>query len=131
MSMFIDRPWTKSYKLGPFALAETMRPFPEVPLYAFLEEAAAKHGNRSACLYQGAKLTWKELNQQVDCLTTALQELGVGHGDKVATILPTSPQFVIADYAAQKAGAAHVPCSLLHKEHELVHEIGSAGAPCP
>lgn len=128
MSIFNDRPWTKSYKLGPFALTETMRPYPDVPLYAFLEEAAAKHGNRPACLYQGAKLTWKELNRQVDCLTAALQGLGVGHGDKVATILPTSPQFVIADYAAQKAGAAHVPCSLLHKEHELVHEIGSAGA---
>ncbi len=62
-------------------------------------------------------MTYKELKLNVDRLSCALSKLGVKKGDKVASILPTSPQFVITDYAIQKAGAVHVPCSLLHKSH--------------
>lgn len=128
MSVYSNQPWKSSYKLGPFELAQSMAPYPRVPLFAFLQDTAARHGNRPACFYLGAKMSYRELAEQVDRLATALQAMGVGHGDKVATILPTCPQFVIADNAITKCGAAHVPCSLLHKAHDLVWEIGESGA---
>ncbi len=64
---------------------------------------------------------------QVDKLTTALDGLGVKKGDRVATILPSCPQFIIADYAIMKTGAVHVPLSILHKAPELLYEINKSG----
>ena len=123
-----DKPWIKGYKVGPFKIAETLQPYPKVPLFSFLDDTASRYPNRPACLYLGRKITWKELKTHVDKLASGLRELGIGKSDRVATILPTSPQFVISDYAILKAGAIHVPCSLLHKKHDLVHEIGESGA---
>ena len=128
MSIYNESLWLDAYKLGPFKLAKTMKPYPEVPLFAFFDDTVTRYHNRSACVYLGRKITWKELKDYVDKLATALSALGVKKGDKVATILPTSPQFIISDYAIQKTGAVHVPCSLLHKEHELIYEIGESGA---
>jgi long-chain acyl-CoA synthetase len=128
MNVYSDRVWEKGYKLGPFKLPASMAPYPEVPLYRFLDETAERYPQRSACLYLGRKITWKELKGEVDRFAAALATLGIGKGDKVATILPTCPQFVIADYGIQKTGATHVPCSLLHRAHDLVYEIGDAGA---
>lgn len=128
MGLLEDKPWLEGYKLGPFKLAKSMKPYPEVPLFSFLDDTAIKYSKSSACMYMGRKITWGQLKEYVDRLATALAGLGIKKGDKVATILPTSPQFIISDYAVQKIGAVHVPCSLLHKEHELVYEIGESGA---
>lgn len=123
-----NRIWFPHYKLGQFKLAETMQPYPEIPVFQFLDESAAKYGRRDACEYLGKKHTWQDLKLCVDRLATGLAALGVKKSDKVATILPTSPQFVISDYAILKAGAVHVPCSPLHRSRDLIHEIGESGA---
>ncbi len=128
MGAYSDKPWMKSYKLGPFKLAETMKPYPEAPLFRFFDDTSSSYSKRSACIYLGRKITWGELRDYVDRLATALADMGVRKGDRVATILPTSPQFIISDYAIQKTGGVHVPCSLLHKERELIYEIGESGA---
>lgn len=128
MRIYDETLWLKSYMLGPFKLTTTMNPYPEVPLFKFFDDTAERYSSRPACIYLGRKITWKELKDYVDKLATALAELGVKKGDKVATILPTCPQFIISDYAILKTGAVHVPCSLLHKEHELIYEIGEARA---
>ncbi|MFH1114333.1 MAG: AMP-binding protein [Pseudomonadota bacterium] len=122
------RIWLKSYKLGPFQLASTMAPYPEVPVFTFLEAAVARFGRRPACLYRERVMTYQELGGLVDRLASGLRSMGVEPGDRVATILNTSPQYVISDFAIQKAGAVHVPCSPLHKSHDLAHEIGESGA---
>ncbi len=128
MTVYESKPWLDGYKVGPFKLAKTITRYPIVPLFSFFDETASHFPNRAACLYLGRKITWKELKLYVDKLATALNELGVEKGDKVATILPTSPQFVISDYAILKSGAVHVPCSLLHKGRDLIYEIGESGA---
>jgi len=128
MNIYNAKSWLNSYKLGPFNLAQTMAPYPKVPLFKYLDDTAKRYSSRPACHYLGRKITWKELKSHVDKLAGALADLGVKKGHKVATILPTSPQFIIADYAIQKSGAAHVPCSLLHQSHDLVWEIGESGA---
>jgi len=128
MCEYSKKPWLNKYKLGSFNLAQTMEPYPEVPLYSFLDDTAANYPKRPACFYLGKKITYIELKTYVDKLANALANLGVKKGDKVATILPSSPQFVISDYAIQKTGAVHVPCSLLHKSFDLIYEIGDSGA---
>jgi long-chain acyl-CoA synthetase len=122
------RPWLKSYQLGPYKLDHSLEPYPEAPLFTMLDQTAEKHPRATAIEYFGLRTSYSELKKFADSLSNALAAFGVRKGDKVATILPTCPQYVIANFAILKTGAAHVPCSILHRERELEYEIGDSGA---
>jgi len=123
-----DKPWLKSYKLGPYKLPQTKQPYPRAPIHSLLDAAAAEYPDNHACFYFGNEISYKDLKLEVDRLATALADLGVKKGDKVATILPNCPQYLISDFGILKAGAVHVPCSVLHKAADLIYEIGDSGA---
>jgi len=123
-----DKPWLKSYKLGPYKLPQTKQPYPKAPIHSLLDAAAAEYPDNHACFYFGNEISYKDLKLEVDRLATALADLGVKKGDKVATILPNCPQYLISDFGILKAGAVHVPCSVLHKAADLIYEIGDSGA---
>ena len=114
-----DRPWLKSYFVGPYKLPKTMEPYPEISVYQLLEDAVAKYPENVALIYLDQKVTYKELKLQVDKFATALDDLGVQKNDCVVSILPTCIEFVIADFAILRLGAIHVPLSILHKEQDL------------
>ncbi|MHA2227282.1 MAG: aldehyde ferredoxin oxidoreductase C-terminal domain-containing protein [Candidatus Hodarchaeales archaeon] len=128
---YAEKPWEKSYKVGPYALPKTMAPYPEIPVTKFLDDAAREYPDNISYFIAGdhrEELTYAELKLKVDKLATALHDLGVRKGDRVATILPTCFQFVISDYAIMSLGAVHVPLSILHQAPELLHEIKVSGA---
>ncbi len=127
INMEEKRPWLKSYKIGPFKLDHSLEPYPELPLFSMLDYSAEKYPRSAAIEYFGLRISYGELKQFADSLACALAERGVKKGDRVATILPTCPQYIIANYAILKTGAIHVPCSILHKERELEYEIGESG----
>ena len=61
---YSDKPWLKSYKLGPYKLKETMAPYPEVPIFKALDDAAEKHPGRPAVLFEGRTLKYKDLDRK-------------------------------------------------------------------
>lgn len=128
MVSIAEKPWLKGYRLGPYKLPQTKEPYPKVPLHSLLDSAAAEFPDRAACSYLGNEITYKDLKLEADRLAAALADLGVRKGDKVVTILPNCPQFVISDFGILKAGATHVPCSVMHKAADLIYEIGDSGA---
>jgi long-chain acyl-CoA synthetase len=123
-----DKPWLKSYKLGPYPLKKTLEPYPQIPVYKFLDDSAAAYLGQTAVEYLGRKINYGQLKQYVDSFSNALASLGVRKGDRVASVLPNCPQCIITDFAVSKAGAALVPCSTLHKVRDLQYEIGESGA---
>ena len=125
---YADKPWKKSYKLGPFKLAETMAPFPEISAYKFLEDSATNFPESKAITFMDEVMTYEELKLKVDKFATALSDLGIKKGDTVATILPNCPQFIISDFAILRIGAIHVPLSILHKAPDLLYELGESKA---
>jgi long-chain acyl-CoA synthetase len=127
-STYADKPWFKSYFIGPYKLPKSLEPYPKIPVYKFLEDSAAKFPNQTACIYLDQQMTYAELKLKVDKLATALADLGVKKGDRVATILPNSPQFIISDYAIMRLGAVHVPISIAHKAPDLLYELGESEA---
>ncbi|PWI48259.1 hypothetical protein CEE45_07335 [Candidatus Heimdallarchaeota archaeon B3_Heim] len=126
MTTYADKPWLKSYFVGPMKLPKTMAPYPEISVYKFLEDAASEYPDNIACEYLEQKLTYSELKLKVDKLATAFADLGVKKNDKVATILPTCPEFIIVDYALMRLGAVHVPLSILHKAPDLLYELNES-----
>jgi long-chain acyl-CoA synthetase len=125
---YSDKPWTGSYKLGPYKLETSLAPYPEVPLFAALDEAATRYPGRTAILFLERTITYSQLKDQVDSLAAGLARLGVVKGDKVCLYLPNCPEFLIADWAVLKTGAAIVPVSVLRTDEGLIHEAGSSGS---
>ncbi len=125
---YADKPWQKSYKFGPYPLKKSLEPYPEVPLYQILYDTAERFPHSVACLSFGKETRYSKLREYVDRFATGLAALGVKKGDKVATVIPNCLQFLIADMAILRAGATHIPCSILHKARDLQHEIGSPEA---
>ena len=125
---YADKPWLKSYSVGPFKLKHTMEPYPKMNVYKFLEDSATNFPDNIACVYLDDEITYKDLKLKVDKLANAFIDLGLKKGDTVASVLPSCLEFILVDYAAMKMGAIHVPLSILHKTDDLVHEIKASNA---
>ena len=58
---------------------------------------------------QHAPLSWAQLNRAVDARAHDIAAAGVDRGERVATLLPTSVEFVVNFLAILRAGAVAVP----------------------
>ena len=109
---------------------------PDVPLDRLLRDSAAKHPDHTALIFGArvgsrvldAAIRYRELDQMVDRFAAGLQRLGVAPGDRVAIMLPNSPQFIVAAYAAWRIGAVVVCCNPLYVEREVEHLLKDSGA---
>lgn len=131
----MEHPWLHFYDPGtPHTLT-----YPEVTLDHFLDAAARDHPDRTATTFVlkyalggrlriGGQLTYRRLRAQVDHFAAALDELGVRQGDRVALMLPNSPQFVIAFFAALRLGAIVVNINPTYTAPELQHQLADSGA---
>src|SRR4030042_463007 len=72
-------------------------------------------------------MTFWELRLQVIRLANALGKLGVQKGERVGIHLPTSPQYVIAYYAALSLGAIIVNLNPMYTAEELKAIAGTTG----
>ena len=95
---------------------------PETSLYANLEISAQRFPEKTATVFYDARLTYRDLKQQVELLAGFLQNrCGVRKGDRVILQMQNSPQFIIAYYAILRADAVVLPVSPMHVTDELVH----------
>ncbi|HNP87462.1 MAG: long-chain fatty acid--CoA ligase [Chloroflexi bacterium SZAS-1] len=113
--------------------------YPQATLDTFLTESARKYPYNTATNFVlsyilggrytvGGKLTYRKLNEVVDRFANALHQLGVRKGDRVALMLPNSPQFVIAFFATMKLGAIVVNNNPTYTARELKHQLEDSGA---
>jgi long-chain acyl-CoA synthetase len=120
-----DLPWFKEYKV--IGMPKTFKPYPDQPAHDILYQTAKKYKNQGL-IQLDYMMTYPEVQDHVDRLATALYNMGLRKGDRVATLLPTSIQFCIADYAISRAGLVHIPCSALEPSEHLLHKF-KEGAP--
>ncbi len=118
-----NKPWLKNYDEG---VPQTID-YPEVPLFHFLEDVAKKNPNAVCTIYEGARITYGEMNQLSDRLAAALAKLGLKKGDRVGIFIPNTPQFAIAYYGVLKAGGVVVATNPLYTERELEHQANDSG----
>lgn len=102
--------------------------YPNIPIVDFLEDTAKTFPETLATIFMGAKLTYRELNEQVNQFACGLSSLGIKKGDRVALFFPNCPQSIIALFAALKLGATVVQNNPLYVERELKYQINDSGA---
>jgi long-chain acyl-CoA synthetase len=120
-----DRPWFKSY--DPL-LPHTLQPYPDKTLLDALSETVSQRPEHTAIIFKGLHLTYARLAALSDAFAAALLDLGVARGERVATLLPNSPQAIIAQLGAWKAGAIFCPINATYTEWELEHALNECEA---
>jgi len=118
------RPWTRHYDPG----IPAMLRYPDVPLQALLDDAAESYPNATATIFFNAKRTYRSISEDAWRFANGLRRVGVKKGDRVALVLPNTPQFVVAFYGALRAGAVLVCCNPRYTAAELQHQLADAGA---
>jgi crotonobetaine/carnitine-CoA ligase len=78
--------------------------------------------------FDGVTLSAREMDRASNRAAHALAGLGVGAGDRVATLLPNSAEQVVSFYAALKLGAIQVPINTAYKGSFLLHVLADSGA---
>lgn len=117
--------WTGSYDRG---VPHSLEPYPEEGLLDLLRRAAAEAPDSTALWFKGRRMSYRELEQESDAFARGLLGLGVRKGERVALLLPNSPQMLIAEFGIWKAGALAVPMNPLYSETELEHAFRECGA---
>jgi len=110
-----SRPWFKLYGSN----IERHLNYPDVPLYHFLDEAAADHPENIAMSFYDKNITYKEYKDLVDKFCRSLLVNGIQKGDRVIIMAVNCPQTIIALMGTMKAGAIPIPLNPLYTSKEL------------
>jgi len=117
-----ERPWLAHYENGvPYTIG-----VPQIPLHHLLRSAVRRFPNHTALIFEGANLSYRRLNREVNRFANALLSLGLAKGGRVALLLPTVPQMVIGFFGTLKAGGVAVFVPPTNEAGEIVRQIKDA-----
>ena len=119
-----DKPWLAHYDKG---VPESVT-YEETCLPDFLDRSAQKFPDTMALLFQGYKVTFRELKEMVDRFAACLADFGIQKGDSVAILLPNVIPCVVGYYAILKIGAIAVMNNPLYTDRELEHQFNDSGS---
>jgi long-chain acyl-CoA synthetase len=118
-----DRAWLASYDAHvPPAFEPAVRDGVEL-----FERGARERPDDPAILYFETAMTHRQAASHAHALASALRELGLRPGDRVALMLQNVPQMVIAVHAVWLAGGVVTTVNPMNKRRELVHQLADAG----
>lgn len=124
MSIYLDKPWLKSYQKG---VPEHVK-YEEICMPDFLERTVAQFPKNNALIFMGYKINFAQFKDMVDRFATCLADFGVKKGDAVAILLPNVIPCVVAYYAILKIGAITVMNNPLYSDRELEHQFNDSGS---
>ena len=119
-----DKPWLTSYEKGVPPKVD----YEEIALPAILEKSADQFPEKTAVLFQGYKITYRQLDDMVNRFAACLHEFGIKKGDSVAILLPNLIPCVAAYYAILRLGAIAVMNNPLYSDRELEHQFNDSAS---
>lgn len=118
------QPWVQSYE--PDVLPHLT--YPAIPLQHLLTASADRFPSRPALHFYGRTMSYRQLHDAVNRCANGLASFGIRKGDRVAIMLPNTPQAVIAYYGVLSLGAVAVQVNPLYVEREIAAQVTDAGA---
>src|SRR5687768_14386568 len=96
---------------------------------ANLERTAREHPDRPALIsrHQDVRLSYAELDEQVDRVARSLMAAGLERGDRVGIWSPNRAEWAIVQYATAKAGVVLVNVNPAYRTHELAYAVRQSG----
>ena len=93
-----------------------------------LDRAAALYGDRPWMDFQGDSYSFSDIQRRADAMAGALAAMGVGAGDRVATVLDNNVDCITCMFAIPRLGAIWVPVNTAYRGEFLRHQIADCGA---
>ncbi|MCX5845881.1 MAG: long-chain fatty acid--CoA ligase [Deltaproteobacteria bacterium] len=121
---YLDKPWLKSYEKGVPATIN----YEEICMPDIMDRTAKEFPDKTALIFQGYTLTFRQLKEMVDRFATCLNAFGIKPRDAVAILLPNVIPCVVAYFAILKVGAITVMNNPLYTDRELDHQFNDSGA---
>jgi long-chain acyl-CoA synthetase len=90
-----------------------------VNLAHLLADGAVHHPERTALLFEGGRISYRELDRLATDAATALRAQGVETDDRVAIKLSNTPDYLAAYFGALRLGAIAVPLNVLLAQPEI------------
>lgn len=119
-----SRPWFAHYETPvPHAIPDDGQ-----TLIDLLTRAVNERPGSTALEFLGYSRTYSGLWADVQRFAALLQSRGVQKGDRVAIMLPNTPQFVVAFFGTLLAGGIVANTSPLYVARELGHQLIDSGA---
>src|SRR3990167_8445768 len=118
----MQKQWLKKY---PANIPESIQ-YPHKTISDFLSDTAERFPQKTAIIFFGKKINYKELHSLTIKFTNALVNMGVKKGDRVAIMLPNCPHEVIAYYSVLKIGAIVVQFNPLYTERETEYQLNDS-----
>jgi fatty-acyl-CoA synthase len=100
---------------------------PLTPL-SFLARSAYVYPDKTAVVYGDKRYSYREFRQRVNRLATALQQVGVTKGDRVAFLCPNIPPMLEAHYGVPLTGAILVAINTRLSSSEIAYILNHSGA---
>jgi len=94
----------------------------------FARRTRRLHGSREGVVDGGLRLSYEQFFDRCDRWSAALQGLGVGQGDRVATIAPNTHGQLEAFYAVPQIGAVLVPVNYRLTADDFAYIVNHSGA---
>ncbi|QMU77054.1 amino acid adenylation domain-containing protein [Streptacidiphilus sp. PB12-B1b] len=107
---------------------ETGASVPDATMAELFERQVARDGGAVALVCEGARLSYREVDDRANRLARELAAGGVGPEVRVALALPRGVDWVVSVLAVLKAGGAFVPIDLAYPP-ERIHHILTDAAP--
>jgi long-chain acyl-CoA synthetase len=121
---YLSKPWLKYYPDGVPAEVDV----PAISVPERFDQMADKYGSKTALIFYGRKISYRELKELSNRFAAALAALGLKKGDAVALYLLNCPQYVIAYFGALKVGAKITPISPVYTSKEVKHQLADSEA---
>ncbi|MEA2665007.1 MAG: hypothetical protein QOI11_1951, partial [Candidatus Eremiobacteraeota bacterium] len=94
---------------------------------ALFKRQAAASPDATALVYEGARTSYRELDEASDRLANVLAGLGCGREATVGVCLDRSPDMLVAILAILKAGGAYLPLDAAYPLDRLLYMVDNAG----
>ncbi|HCV27203.1 MAG TPA: acyl-CoA synthetase, partial [Dehalococcoidia bacterium] len=95
---------------------------------SFLDRSASVYPDKAAVLYGDTTYTYAELADRVRRLASALANVGVEYGDKVAFLVPNVPAMLEGHYGPMRLGAILVAINIRLSAREISYILNHSGA---
>ena len=123
MTIADTKPWLRFYGRVPRSLD-----YPEVTLYEAVAQTAARVPDAIAWDFLDTVSNYRDFLAAIDHCADALAAIGLKAADRILISMPTSPQGIIAFYAANKLGAVPAMIHPLSTGPEIEHYFDASGA---
>jgi len=91
-----------------------------------LDRCCVRWEEKELLVFPERRFTARTLATEVERFARGLLHLGVARGEHVAVWLPNLPEYVVAEFALARLGAAMVPVNLRYKTSELEYVLSQS-----